>query len=62
MDRIARRSKADRMDLIREAGAMKRMAPEVVEKDFWVCWVLGRIFGSPEIARRIQVRRKHRRP
>ena len=53
MDRIARRSKSDRADLIREAGAIKHMAPEVVEKDFWVCWTLDRLFGSQEMARKI---------
>jgi len=53
MDRIAMRSKSDRADLIREAGAIKHMAPEVVEKDFWVCWTLDRLFDSREMARKI---------
>jgi hypothetical protein len=38
---------------MREASAIKRMPPEVVEKDFWVCWTLGRLFESPTVARKI---------
>jgi len=29
------------------------MAPEVIEKDFWVCWTLGRLFGSPETGKKL---------
>lgn len=38
---------------MREAAAIRQMAPEVVEKDFWVCWTLGRLFGSNAMARKI---------
>ena len=53
MDRIATWPASDRADLMREAGAMKRMPPEVVEKDFWVCWTLGRLFESAVVAPKI---------
>jgi len=53
MDRVATWAKADRADLMREAGTIKRMPPEVVEKDFWVCWTLDRLFGSATMARKI---------
>jgi len=53
MDRVATWAKADRTDLMREAGAIKRMPPEVVEKDFWVCWTLERLFGAPAMAKKI---------
>ena len=53
MDRIATWTKTDRADLMREVGTIKRMAPEVVEKDFWVCWTLDRLFGSVTMARKI---------
>jgi hypothetical protein len=49
MDRIATWAETDRADLMREASAIKRMPPEVVEKDFWVCWTLGRLFESPRV-------------
>ncbi len=53
MDAVATWSAADRADLMREAAAIKKMPPEVVEKDFWVCWTLDRLFGSATIGRRI---------
>ena len=53
MDLVATWTQADRADLMREAGTIKRMPPEVVEKDFWVCWTLDRLFGSAAMARKI---------
>ena len=53
MDRVAQWSTEDRADLFREAGAEKGMHPAIVEKDFWVCWVLGRLFASETIAPKI---------
>ena len=42
----------ERAALIRLAAEKSEgMAPEVVEKDFWVCWTLGRLFGTPDTAR-----------
>jgi hypothetical protein len=53
MDSVAGWSAADRADLMREASAIRRLPPEVVEKDFWVCWTLNRLFGSATVARKI---------
>ncbi len=53
MERIATWPASDRADFIREASVLKAMPAEVVEKDFWVCWVLNRLFRSPEMARKI---------
>ena len=53
MERIATWSKDDRADLVREASAIRKLAPEIVEKDFWVCWSLSRLFGSPAMADKI---------
>ncbi|MCK4412652.1 MAG: nucleotidyl transferase AbiEii/AbiGii toxin family protein [Candidatus Eisenbacteria sp.] len=53
MDRIASWSDTDRADLVRETAAVKNMAPAVVEKDFWVCWVLDKLFGSDPMGRKI---------
>ena len=43
MEGIATWSEVDRADLVREAAAIKKLAPEIVEKDFWACWSLGRL-------------------
>jgi len=49
VERIAAWSEGDRNNLFRETGARRNMAPAVVEKDFWVCWTLGRLFASEEL-------------
>lgn len=54
MDRIAGMASADRADLMRLASdRRKALSPAVVEKDFWVCWTLNRLFRSPEMAQKI---------
>ncbi len=46
MDKIAALSTEDRIQLFRETAAERNMVPAVVEKDFWVCWTLDRLFSS----------------
>jgi hypothetical protein len=41
---VARRSDKDRHDLFREAASKMRVHEAIVEKDFWVCWVLDYLF------------------
>ncbi len=51
MESVAQLSAADRRDLFAETGARKGMTPAIVEKDFWVCWTLGRLFAHPHLSR-----------
>jgi len=46
MDNVARESAMDRSVLFRraEAALERRCHASIVEKDFWVCWSLRRIF------------------
>jgi Nucleotidyl transferase AbiEii toxin, Type IV TA system len=45
MDDVARLAARDRADLFSTAASLRGdMRAEVVEKDFWVCWTLKRIF------------------
>jgi hypothetical protein len=46
MDEVAVASPRDRADLFQQAAAQLRpsRSPEIIEKDFWVCWTLRRIF------------------
>lgn len=45
MDDIARLSGTDRLGLFSAAASLRGdMRPALVEKDFWVCWLLKRIF------------------
>lgn len=44
MDKVANWDAADRRDLFTEASIRRGIAAAIVEKDFWVCWTLKRIF------------------
>ncbi len=48
MQKIVKLSPAERRDIFQEAANIKDLNPAVLEKDFWVCWVLGRIFSAAE--------------
>lgn len=52
MDTWAKASPADREALFTQTAAQMGISPEIVEKDFWVCWVLlriSRLEGFPRI-------------
>lgn len=51
MDKVARFSATQRRELFSEAAVRLGMTPAVVEKDFWVTWVLERLFAAPDLAR-----------
>jgi hypothetical protein len=40
----------ERRLIIEQVAARKGILPVIVEKDFWDCWVLGRIFATPAMA------------
>ena len=49
---LARRPEEDRRDLFRAAAQAMRVHEAIIEKDFWVCWVLDYLFqDSPWKAR-----------
>lgn len=39
----------DRKDIILETATLRRVSPIIIEKDFWVCWTLGKIANIPQI-------------
>lgn len=51
MDKVARLPAAERNELFSESAAKLGTTPAVIEKDFWVTWVLARLFGQAELAR-----------
>jgi hypothetical protein len=51
MESVARLSSAERRELFAETAARKAMTPAIVEKDFWVCWALGRLFAHADLSR-----------
>jgi hypothetical protein len=44
MDKVALLPVADRAALFGETGAARGVANTIMEKDFWVCWTLKRLF------------------
>ncbi|OAH19927.1 hypothetical protein AX289_28670 [Methylorubrum populi] len=48
MDKVALLPADDRAALFGEAGAGRGVADTIIEKDFWVCWTLRRLFGLPK--------------
>src|SRR5260370_36256175 len=50
MDRFARLPAAERTTVFREAATRLNLGTAtIVEKDFWVCWPLKRIFSNPAL-------------
>jgi hypothetical protein len=47
MDDFAKLPPKDRADLFQAAARQRNMLPAVIEKDFWVCWTLKRLFTLP---------------
>ncbi len=50
MDQFALLPVAERATVFREAAARSQLgSATIVEKDFWVCWTLQRIFSNPAL-------------
>jgi hypothetical protein len=49
VDKIAMRPASDRRDLFSESASELGMNPVIVEKDFWVCWILKRLFADSRL-------------
>jgi hypothetical protein len=49
MDAFAQSSIEDRRLAFEEAAAARQLSPQIVEKDFWVCWTLKQLFALPTI-------------
>lgn len=47
MDLIAVKDEQYRRSLFEETGTRMNLAPGLVEKDFWVCWTVKRLFDMP---------------
>jgi predicted nucleotidyltransferase component of viral defense system len=48
MDDVARLPTGDRTDLFTATASLRGLTPAIIEKDFWVCWTLKRIFTLPD--------------
>lgn len=50
MDKVAALTDRERSQLFEETAAKRSIHPAIIEKDFWVCWVLKKLFGCDELA------------
>lgn len=41
---------SERRLIVEQVAARRGVLPVIVEKDFWVCWILGKIFENPAMA------------
>ena len=53
MDKVAQLSDSDRADLFNETAARMGLNPVIIEKDFWVCWILKQLFTLEEFDKRL---------
>ena len=51
MDKVARISPEERSDLFTQTAANMGITPVLVEKDFWVSWVLKRLYQNEKLAK-----------
>jgi len=51
MDKVTLLSIDERKELFSETAARRSMQPAIVEKDFWVCWILSKLFGQEQLAK-----------
>lgn len=51
MEKVAHLSQQDRSDLFAETARAMSTTPAIAEKDFWVVWVLSRVFANVELSR-----------
>ncbi len=49
MKRLVETNAEERTNLFRQCARTKHIPFHMVEKDFWVCWVLSRIFGDQRL-------------
>ena len=50
MDSVANLSPQQRAELFEQTASRRGFHPAIAEKDFWVCWVLKKLFESEELA------------
>ena len=53
MDKVALMDRSDRADLFNETAALMGLHPVIIEKDFWVCWILKQLFTITELEGRL---------
>ena len=53
MNRVAQLSPAEHRELFQETATRRGVSAAVIEKDFWVCWVLKQLFADAVLGTRL---------
>ena len=53
MNKVARLPATERLDLFQETATQRGVSAAVIEKDFWVCWVLKQLFADAALGTRL---------
>lgn len=53
MDKVAGLKLTERSELFSETAARMGVSPNIIEKDFWVCWVLRQIFSEESLRHKL---------
>jgi hypothetical protein len=53
VNRVAQMPARDRADLFAETAARKALPEAIIEKDFWVCWMLKQLFSIDALTARL---------
>jgi predicted nucleotidyltransferase component of viral defense system len=53
LNKIARMPASERAELFAETADRKGLSDAIVEKDFWVCWVLKQLFSIEALSGRL---------
>ena len=49
LEKIAAAADTERKKIFIDCAVTKKMNAAMIEKDFWVCWTLNRLFSDPEL-------------
>ncbi len=49
MDKFAQLSQNQRAEVFEASAEERGLVPAIIEKDFWVCWILKKLFNTPEL-------------
>jgi hypothetical protein len=50
MDLFSNKADSERQIIFQEAANSRGVTPIIIEKDFWVCWTLKRLYECPELS------------
>ena len=50
MDKFLKRQKTEIVGVFEEVSSRLELQPHIIEKDFWVCWTLAKLYSIPGFA------------